>query len=99
MWFVLHTAALKYPDEPSAANKKNMYKFVTSLQYVLPCEGCCRGFQAILDHTAFGAKDLVNSDALFAWSVKAHSMVNEKVGKPARDDWRMWKARYLALAS
>lgn len=99
MWFVLHTAALKYPTAPTAADKKNMYRFVTSLQYVLPCEGCCRGFQAILDRTAFGPKDLKNSDALFAWTVKAHAMVNEKTGKPPKDDWRMWKQRYLSLGS
>ena len=98
MWLVLHTAALKYPNKPSAADKNNMHKFVTSLQYVLPCEGCCRGFQTILDRTKFGAKDLKNSDALFAWTVLAHAMVNEKLGKPGRRDWKLWKARYLSLA-
>lgn len=99
MWFVLHTAALKYPATPTEADKRNMGRFVTSLRFVLPCDGCCRGFETVLRRTAFGDKDLASSDALFAWTVRAHGMVNQKLGKPARDDPRRWKQKYLNLVA
>ena len=98
MWFTLHAAALRYPARPSVADKNHMYGFITNLQYVLPCTGCCVGMGKILEMTTFGAKDLASSDALFAWTVKAHSIVNEKTGKPARNDWQKWKKSYLALS-
>jgi hypothetical protein len=48
--------------------------------------------------TKFGPKDLANRDTLFAWTVKAHALVNAKTGKTPRDDPAFWKAKYLALA-
>jgi hypothetical protein len=66
--------------------------------YIIPCDGCCKGFKAILEMTKFGAKDLKSRDTLFAWSVLAHSLVNKKKGKAERNDPEMWKKQYLRLA-
>jgi len=98
-WFLLHLSALRYPMKPTANDKAHMSAFITNLQYVLPCDGCCKGMQKILEMTQFGPKDLANTDALFAWTVTAHSLVNEKTGKPARNDWQKWKKSYMALAN
>jgi hypothetical protein len=98
VWFLIHTSSLRYPMNPTADDKKHFGDFIRSLQYVLPCVGCCAGFKKVLEVTKFGAKDLKNRDTLFAWTVKAHAMVNVKTGKPARDDVEFWRKQYLALA-
>ena len=97
-WFCIHILALRYPTNPTAADKKNYARFFKSLQFVLPCDGCCKGFERVLELSKFGPKDLANRDTLFAWTVKAHALVNAKTGKPPRDDPAFWKAKYLALA-
>lgn len=97
-WFCCHVLSLRYPMNPTAADKKNYGTFFRSLQYVLPCDGCCKGFERVLEMTKFGAKDLANRDALFAWTVKAHALVNAKTGKAPRDDPDFWKEKYMALA-
>jgi hypothetical protein len=90
--------ALRYPVKPSVEDKKHFNSYIRTLQYVVPCDGCCKGFKAILEMTKFGAKDLKNRDALFAWTVLAHSLVNKKTGKSERNDPEMWKKQYLKLA-
>ena len=97
-WFALHLSALRFPVNPTTADKKNYSDFIKSMQYVLPCEGCCKGFKAILEMTKFGVKDLKTRDALFAWTVLAHSLVNSKTGKPARNEPDFWKKQYMKLA-
>jgi len=83
---------------PTADDKTHFADFYKNLQYTLPCDGCCKGFKKVLEITKFGAKDLKNRDALFAWTVKAHALVNAKLGKTPRDDPEFWKKQYLALA-
>lgn len=83
---------------PTVDDKKNYGSFIKSIQYILPCDGCCRGFKTILEATKFGAKDLKSRDTLFAWTVLAHAMVNQKTGKPARNEPEYWKRQYLKLA-
>ena len=83
---------------PTPTDKKNYNNFIKSMQFVLPCEGCCKGFKAILEMTKFGAKDLKTRDTLFAWTVLAHSLVNQKTGKAARNDPEFWKGQYMKLA-
>lgn len=98
-WLMIHLAALRYPDDPTPEDKKRFYTFFRNLQYILPCDGCCKGFHAILESTRFGAKDLRDRDALFAWTVAAHDMVNAKTGKATGVPWKLWKQRYLQLAA
>ena len=99
-WFAaIHLPALRFPINPTAADKKRFEAYYNSLPYVIPCDGCCKGFTKILEITKFGTKDLKNRDTLFAWTVKAHSLVNIKTGKPPRDEPEFWKKKYLMLAN
>jgi len=97
-WFLIHLSALRYPMNPTLEDKKHFGAFFKNLRYILPCTGCCKGFERILEVTKFGAKDLKNRDTLFEWTVTAHSMVNEKTGKAPRNDPVFWKKQYMALA-
>ncbi|AAC96832.1 FAD-linked sulfhydryl oxidase [Paramecium bursaria Chlorella virus AN69C] len=99
VWLMIHLSALRYPKNPTAVDKKNFAAFYRSFPFILPCTGCCKGFTKILEMTKFGAKDLQSRDTLFAWTVKAHSLVNIKTGKPPRDEPEYWKKQYLALAN
>jgi hypothetical protein len=96
---MLHLAALRYPERPTSEDKKRYSAFITNLQYVLPCDGCCKGFQQILKDTNFGATTLANRNTLFKWTVDAHNMVNAKTGKRVRDDWKAWMKKYMELAN
>jgi hypothetical protein len=98
LWFSIHLISLRYPMKPTAADKKNYGDYFRTLRFVLPCDGCCKGFEKILEITKFGAKDLANRNTLFAWTVKAHALVNAKTGKAPRDDPEFWMKQYLALA-
>jgi hypothetical protein len=97
-WLVTHLSSLRYPENPTESDKRHFFAFYKNLQYILPCDGCCKGFQIILEQTKFGDKDLKNRDRLFAWTVKAHDMVNAKTGKPTGTHWKVWKQRYMKLA-
>ncbi|ABU44115.1 FAD-linked sulfhydryl oxidase [Paramecium bursaria Chlorella virus NY2B] len=99
-WFsAVHLPALRFPVNPTISDKKRFETYYKSLPYVIPCDGCCIGFTKILEMTKFGAKDLKNRDALFSWTVKAHSLVNIKTGKEPRNEPEYWKKQYLSLAN
>jgi hypothetical protein len=98
LWCSLHMMALSYPESPTNEDMKAMYRYVTSLPDVLPCDGCKKGMKIIIERTNFGKAQLANRDTLFAWTVLAHSMVNEHIGKPRLNNWVKWKKRYMKYA-
>jgi hypothetical protein len=98
LWLCLHCAALRYPDKPTAMDKKHFCDFYKSVQYIIPCDGCQIGYQKMLNITKFGAKDLKSRETLFAWTVKIHNMVNQRIGKPIKGDADYWMPKYMALA-
>lgn len=101
VWFLLHTSALSYPQKPTDADKRHYLAFLTSLQHVLPCEGCRKGYAAIVSSGPFKLTRAVVADrwSLFKWTVAVHNVVNAKVGKPVNCDWVFWYQKYSKAAS
>lgn len=101
MWFMMHLIAATYPDAPTAANKAQYAAFYDSLQHVLPCPGCAKGYRAIIssDPTKMTPRVFGSREALFRWTVAVHNRVNAKLGKPIHDDWRAWYREYDKLRS
>ena len=101
MWFMVHLIAATYPDNPSAADKASYAAFFKSLQNVLPCPGCAKGYQTIIstEPTKLNARVFGSREALFKWTVDVHNRVNAKLKKPVHSDWRAWYKEYDKLRS
>ena len=80
LWHTLHMVALNYPDAPSPDDKRNYKAFFESLQFVIPCASCADNYALHLRQLPVD-RFLDNADALFAWSVHVHNMVNKSYGK------------------
>lgn len=93
LWFFLHLIALNFPEKPSLEQKRKMLDFLFTLQHVLPCENCQFGFSKILRET-LRPIDLETGDSFFVWTIRAHSMVNQKKGREPQNDPIKWKKHY-----
>jgi len=99
MWFLMHLIAATYPPHPTAEEKANYAAFYKSLEAVLPCEGCRRGYESIIatEPTRMTPQTFRSREALFKWTVDVHNRVNAKTGKPVQSDWRGWYREYTKL--
>lgn len=101
MWFMVHLIAATYPVNPTPQDKANTAAFFQSLQHVLPCGGCRRGYEIILstEPTRLTPHVFASRASLFKWTVDVHNRVNAKLGKPVDSDWKAWYMQYDALRS
>lgn len=101
MWFMVHLIAATYPVNPTPQDKANVAAFFQSLQHVLPCGGCRRGYEIILtsEPTRLTPHVFATRASLFKWTVDVHNRVNAKLGKPVDSDWKAWYRQYDALRS
>ena len=99
MWFMFLVIAATYPVRPTPDTSRRFQAFYKSLEHVLPCEGCRRGYASLLrsEPTRLTEARLASRNALFKWTVDVHNRVNAKVGKPVQSDWRMWLREYDKL--
>jgi len=80
-WKFLHTVALAYPANPTAAHKSDYRNFFLSIGNVLPCETCSGNFQEhIKKHNIDNY--LGHPHDLFEWTVLIRNEVQIKLGKP-----------------
>lgn len=96
LWFVMHLVAATYPGHPSPADKERYATFYKSLQHVLPCEGCRKGYATILtsEPTKLTPRVFGSRESLFKWTVDVHNRVNAKLGKPVQTNWKGWYREY-----
>lgn len=79
-WFLLHTMAAKYPEEPSAADKAAMHHVVAGIGQLYPCPICRQHLQAKLAN--LGPVPTDNRQDLAVWFCRLHNSVNEDLNKP-----------------
>jgi len=78
VWKTLHSVAAAY--SPNSDTRSAAISFVTSLQWLLPCEKCQVNYQKKL--TAFPIENYLNSnDDFFFWTYMVHDIVNQYAGK------------------
>ena len=96
MWFLIHLIAATYPVAPTSQDKANFATFFHSLQYVLPCMGCRKGYNIIIstEPTRLTPRVFANRQSLFKWTVEVHDRVNKKLNKKVQGDWRQWYNQY-----
>lgn len=99
MWFMMHLVAATYPDKPAATDKAHFAAFYKSLQHVLPCEGCRKGYRTIIatEPTKLSPRVFASRSSLFKWTVDVHNRVNAKLDKPVHTEWRAWYKEYDKL--
>lgn len=94
-WACIHLAALAAPVTFDSGTQAGYRQFYTSLQYVIPCKKCQEHLQANLAKLPIDNALVAGRDALFAWTVALHNLVNAATGKP---EMELDKARELWTA-
>ena len=81
LWFVIHTLALNFPDNPSYEDKRHYEDFFNNLTFMIPCDKCRIHYterirkNPVINH-------LENSDMLFRYTIHLHNDVNKSLHKP-----------------
>lgn len=80
LWFVLHNAAVSYPDVPTFETRHGMKQLLLCLPLLIPCETCRQHFANYLRQANL---DIVVSSKynLFEFFVTVHNHVNVRTGK------------------
>lgn len=79
-WFLLHTLAAKYPEEPTAADQEAMRGLVAAMGQHYPCPICRKHLQVKLLSAELGPVNTQSRTALALWFCKLHNMVNTDLG-------------------
>lgn len=80
LWFVIHTIALNYPENPSYDDVRNVESFFNSLKYNIPCDKCRIHYTERIEKNPI-INHLSNSDTLFRYTIELHNDVNISLGK------------------
>lgn len=82
VWYTIHFVALQFPDPPSEREQMLYFEFYKTLSKVLPCGLCREHFKVVWSKHPLTTDRLSSREALFAWTVEVHNLVNEDLGKP-----------------
>tara|TARA_B110000285_G_C14987557_1_gene544618 strand:+ start:499 stop:963 length:465 start_codon:yes stop_codon:yes gene_type:complete len=80
LWFVIHTLALNYPDNPTYEDKRVMEEFFNNLKYTIPCEKCRIHYRQRLERDPI-INYLDNKESIFRYTINLHNQVNKSLGK------------------
>ena len=80
LWFVIHTFALNYPDNPTYEDKRVMEEFFNNLKWSIPCEKCRIHYRERLQRNPI-INYLDNKQSLFKFTIDLHNQVNQSLGK------------------
>lgn len=96
-WEGIHWIAAVYPDEPTEEHKYWSHMYLHSYARLIPCPDCRQHWLNLLTS---GLPPRNNSrEDFFLWSVEAHNMVNQRLGKPimseaeALSKYNLWYAQ------
>lgn len=79
-WFVLHTVAYNYPNQPNAVSKKKMYEFIMNFPMIIPHESISQSFTKLLDKYPVSPY-LDSRQSFMKWMHFIHNQVNKSLGK------------------
>lgn len=80
LWFVIHTFALNYPDNPTYENKRVMEEFFNNLKHSIPCNKCKIHYTQRLERNPI-INHLDSKQSLFKYTIDLHNQVNKSLGK------------------
>jgi hypothetical protein len=79
-WFVLHSIARTYPENPSDAIQKIYYSWIRNIPLFLPDKSIGKSFGLLLDEYPV-TPYLDSRVSLMKWTHYIHNIVNKKLGK------------------
>ena len=82
-WHMLHIVAINFPiSNPSDDDILAITTYVSGMALTLPCGMCRTHFQEILKgEFEIKPTDLVDRLSIFAWTIRLHNHVNERLQK------------------
>ena len=80
LWFVMHTFALNYPDQPNYEDKRVMEEFFNNLKSSIPCQKCRIHYTQRLERNPI-INYLDSKQSLFKYTIDLHNQVNKSLGK------------------
>ena len=83
-WTFLHTITLNYPNNPSIYDKQYYKNFFMSLQFILPCDWCCKNYKIHINKYPID-KYLNSKKDLIKWLILIHNEVNKIFKKKTID--------------
>ncbi|GHV49404.1 hypothetical protein AGMMS49579_00920 [Spirochaetia bacterium] len=84
-WYMFHTYAVNYPDDPSPIVKHAAKNFIMGIPFYLPCPVCTDHASAFLNHyeQKIGIKNVISSKSnMIQFFKDFHNSVNYRLGKP-----------------
>lgn len=84
-WTTLHISALGYPDAPSQQEAAAYRNFYVNFGKILPCKKCAANYDRHIASLPID-KALASREALFAWTVSLHNVVNREQKK---SEWNL----------
>ena len=100
LWHSIHTISFNYPVQPTKQEQTDYYKFIMSLEKVLPCKYCRQNFsknmRAVNKRKRTTLKRaLARGRAGFSrYMYDFHNEVNVMLGKPITLTYKQVKERY-----
>ena len=80
-WFVLHTIALSYPQDPTEVIRKKFYDFYQNLPLFIPIEEIGNNFSKFLDKYPV-TPYLESRQSLVRWTNFIHNKINTALNMP-----------------
>ena len=80
LWFIIHTIALNYPDNPTYDQKRIHEDFFNSLVFLIPCEKCRIHYRQHINNNPV-VNHLTDSNTLFKYTIDLHNEVNKTLNK------------------
>jgi len=80
-WKFIHSISFAYPEVPDEVDKQNMYQFLISLAYVLPCDRCRKHYKNWLKSNS-PINAVSSRNTLSHWFVDLHNQINMRKHKP-----------------
>ena len=84
IWWVLHTTASVYPNNPEESKRAECEQFVNSLPSMIPCTACARHCREEMSKQDI-AKACSSGDELSNFWCSVHNAVNARLDKPLMD--------------
>lgn len=81
LWHTLHIISFNYPLNPTTKQKKEYYKFLMSLKYIIPCKYCRDNFSSNLKKSDFNKNVFDNRLNFSKFIYEFHNIVNISLQK------------------
>ena len=78
LWLTLHSITYAYPENPASTDVNQHRTFMTSLQHVLPCQGCREEYTKYISESP---PNLSTKDNFIQWMVDFHNHINKRLHK------------------